>query len=132
MAEPFGGVTVPDVYLADVVTETLERLDDSPDKLWTRDEIELYVRDGYDRFCDETLCLFDMFVIENRPPIGTHGSDFQKALAEKMVGVRVTENKLNVTNDDAYQYGTGDGRDVTESYDQPVTVDSRKNSERVP
>lgn len=62
--------------LYDSVNNVLKRLDDYPDvgseAVWTRDEIELYLQDGYDAFCRQTKCLWDMFYPENIPQAGNY------------------------------------------------------------
>lgn len=54
----------------------LKRLDDYPVvggvAIYTRSEIELYVKDGYDAFCRRTKCLLDFFYPENLPAVGNY------------------------------------------------------------
>lgn len=108
------------VRLENAVTEVLSRLDDSPDKMWTRSEVELYVRDGYDTLCDRARVLFDMAVVPNVSPVGSYGTDLQKDLALHTPGVRIEENRLNVTQDPEYQKGTDQPSGYAGSYDLPV------------
>ena len=50
------------------VNSVLKRLDDYPavagEREWSRAELELYVKDGYDVFCRRTKAIFDMFYVE--------------------------------------------------------------------
>jgi len=67
--------------LWDAVNNVLERLDDYPvlngESVWTRDEIEIYVKDGYDTFCRKTKCIFDMVYPENVPTPGNHTAQWE-------------------------------------------------------
>ena len=58
------------------VNTVLKRLDDYPsingEQIWTRAEVELYLKDGYNAFCRQTKCLLDFFYPENIPPVGNY------------------------------------------------------------
>jgi hypothetical protein len=60
----------------DSVNTVLKRLDDYPsingEQIWTRAEVELYLKDGYNAFCRQTKCLLDFFYPENIPPVGNY------------------------------------------------------------
>lgn len=62
--------------LYDAVNLVLKRLDDYPsvssEQLWTRAEVELYVKDGYNAFCRATKCILDFFYPENLPLAGNY------------------------------------------------------------
>lgn len=64
------------------VNNVLKRLDDYPavsgESVWTRAEVELYVRDGYRAFLRQTKCLFDMFYPENLPTAGNYVADWER------------------------------------------------------
>lgn len=58
------------------VNNVLKRLDDYPavnsSPVWTRAEIELYVKDGYNIFSRQTKCILDFFYPENIPTPGNY------------------------------------------------------------
>ena len=58
------------------VNTVLKRLDDYPaiagEQVWTRAELELYLKDGYAAFCRQTKCLLDFFYPENVPDAGNY------------------------------------------------------------
>lgn len=60
----------------------LKRLDDYPavasERVWTRDEVELYVKDGYNAFCRRTKCVFDLFYPENRALAGNYVAKWEE------------------------------------------------------
>ena len=62
--------------LYDSVNNVLKRLDDYPsvggELIWTRAEVERYVKDGYDAFCRQTKCILDFFYPENLPLAGNY------------------------------------------------------------
>ena len=64
------------------VNNVLKRLDDYPSagtQIWTRAELELYVQDGYNAFCRQTKCIFDMFYPENVPTAGNYTAKWEEA-----------------------------------------------------
>ena len=69
--------------LFESVSDVLDRLGDLDNDIWSRDEITLHVRDGYDLFCRRTKALFDVIVIENLPRVGNWQTDLEKYLAEQ-------------------------------------------------
>lgn len=68
--------------LYDAVNNVLKRLDDYPsvssEQLWTRAEVELYVKDGYNAFCRETKCILDFFYPENLPLAGNYVARWER------------------------------------------------------
>jgi hypothetical protein len=91
------------------VTDALNRLGDLANKVWSRSELELYFRDGYDTFCRRSKCLFDIYVIENLPPTGNWQTDLEKYLAEQIPGMGLSDSPFHFTNDFERNYGV-DGR----------------------
>lgn len=65
------------------VNNVLKRLDDYPvvagQSMWTRGEVELYVKDGYDAFCRQTKCLLDFFYPENLPAVANYTAKWERA-----------------------------------------------------
>lgn len=107
------------IFLHEAVSDTLSRLDDSDADVWSRDEIALDLQDGYDTFCRETGCLFDIVVIPNEPQIGSVGSDLQLYLAQQRVGTRIGDRRLHLTSDSERNHGVGGG--VGGTLDGPTT-----------
>jgi hypothetical protein len=105
--------------LEDAVSAVASRLGDLDNKSWTRAELALYLQDGYDAMCHDGAILFDTVVIPNLPPIGSYGTDLQKYLAQHTPGIRIMDNRLNVTQDPEMQMGVGG--QYAPSYDMPVT-----------
>jgi hypothetical protein len=68
--------------LYDAVNNVLKRLDDYPsvsgEPVWTRAEVELYVKDGYDAFCRQTKSILDFFYPENLPLAGNYVSRWER------------------------------------------------------
>ena len=91
------------------ITDALDRLGDLANTVWSRDEIGLYLRDGYDLYCRRTKCLFDIYVIENLPPSGNWQTDLEKYLAQQIPGMGLTDSPFHFTNDFERNYGI-DGR----------------------
>ena len=83
------------MYLADSVQNTLFRLDDEAEEVWSRDEIALYVKDGYDQFCRRSKCLFDVHVIENLAPVGNYSTDLERFLAEQTPGMGIMDRRMH-------------------------------------
>ena len=82
-----------------MVTDSLDRLGDLANKVWTRDEMRLYLRDGYDTFCRRTFCLFDIYVIENLPPTGNWQTDLEKYHAQQTPGMALTDHAFHFTDE---------------------------------
>ena len=95
--------------LDSAVTDVLNRLSDSDEKVWTRAEIELYLKDGYDTFCQRTKVLFDVYVIENLPPVGNWQTDLEKSIALTKSGWGLTDSPFHFTDDSEQNYGVGGG-----------------------
>jgi hypothetical protein len=87
--------------LFDATTDVLFRLDDDATEVWERDEIDLYVRDGYDQFARRTKCIFDIHVIPNVPPVGNWGDDLAKYLAEQKAGMGLTDDPMHRSGGDS-------------------------------
>jgi len=64
--------------LTDATNNVLRQLDDEDEDVWTRDQIEDWVQDGYDMLCREAKCLFDMVMFDRQPRVGNHTRDFEK------------------------------------------------------
>lgn len=64
------------------VDNVLKRLDDFPadnsEQIWTRAELELYLQEGYNAFCRQTKCLFDMYYPENVSPAGNYMAKWER------------------------------------------------------
>lgn len=101
------------------VTDILDRLGDAEESIWTRDEISLYVKDGYSLYTGETKCLFDRWVIENVPPTGNWQTDLEKFFALQKPGWGVTDLPFHMTGNER-NLGT-DGR-VGGSYQGPSGI----------
>lgn len=84
--------------LHEAVCDVSRRLDDYPtengQKLWTHAELELYVEDGYNRFCRETRCVFDMFYPENVSPSGNFVARWER---ECMTSGMISVGPMNFT-----------------------------------
>jgi hypothetical protein len=74
------------ITLYDSVNNVLKRLDDYPsissEQLWTRAEVELYVKDGYNAFARQTKCLIDFFYPENIPLAGNYVAWWERSYFE--------------------------------------------------
>jgi hypothetical protein len=72
--------------LYDAVNNVLKRLDDYPttagEREWTRAEIELYAKDGYNDFCRRTKCVFDFFYAENLATCGNYVARWEETYLE--------------------------------------------------
>lgn len=86
------------MLLFDLVTTELERLDDEACEVWSRAELDIYSRDGYDLFARRTACIFDVTVIENTHPVGDVGSDLQRSLAEQTPGMAISDRRALITS----------------------------------
>jgi len=68
--------------LYESVDAVLKRLDDYPavgsESVWTRAEVELYLKDGYNAFCRRTKCIFDFFYPENRAMAGNYVAKWEE------------------------------------------------------
>lgn len=81
------------------VNDALYRLDDEDLDIWSRSEMELYVRDGYDKFCRQTKCVFDIHVVENLPPVGNYSTDLERWHAEHKPGMGLSDRKIHFTGE---------------------------------
>jgi hypothetical protein len=83
--------------LDDAVCEILDRLGDEKNEIWSSDEIKLYVKDGYDEFCRQTKCLFDIHVIPNQPVAGNWTTDFERKYISEKPGMGATDERMGIT-----------------------------------
>jgi len=64
------------------VNTVLKRLDDYPsvsgERVWTRDEVELYLTDGFNAFTRQTKCVLDFFYPENVPTAGNYVAPWER------------------------------------------------------
>lgn len=58
--------------LGDVRTEVLTRLGDTTQAVWSSDEIDGYITEGYDHLAELTNCFWDLAYLENLPYTGDH------------------------------------------------------------
>jgi hypothetical protein len=86
------------VTLNDLISGTLGRLDDDDAEIYSRDEIGVYVKDGYDQLCRRSRCLWDMAYIENLPAVGNYSSDEEFEMMKQVPGVLLT-GKRNFTRE---------------------------------
>ena len=93
--------------LHNAVDDVLDRLGDLDNDLWSRDEISLYYRDGYDQFCRITKCLFDYWVIENIPVTANWQTDLEKYLMEQKPGRALTDARMGYTAEHEKNLGVG-------------------------
>ncbi len=77
--------------------DTAYRLDDEGNTVWSRAEIELYVRDGYEALARETKCIFDIHVCDNMPQTGNYSTDLERSLAEQRPGMGLTDTPGHFT-----------------------------------
>ena len=85
--------------LKEAVDDALYRLDDTVSEVWTRAEMELYIKDGYDKFCRQTKAIFDIAVIENVPSAGNWSTDLERWHAEHTPGMGITDRKMHFTGE---------------------------------
>jgi len=104
------------------VSDVLDRLGDLDNDIWSRDEIALYFKDGYDTFCRRTKVLFDTVVIENLPRTGNWQTDLEKYLAEQKPGWGLTDEPFHMTADHERNLGVGGA--YGGSYSGPSAVTS--------
>lgn len=97
------------MLIDDAVTEVLDRLADTENQIWSRDEIKAYYQDGLDMFCRRTKCLWDIHVIENLPPVGNWQTDLEKYIADHTPGLSTTDERLIFTADDEKSKPLGGG-----------------------
>jgi len=95
----FVGSSSTTTTLESAVTDVLTRLGDLSNDIWNRTEIADYIKDGYDKFCTRTKCLFDIQVIENIPITANWQTDLEKSIAETKSGFALTDNRFNFTGE---------------------------------
>jgi hypothetical protein len=84
-------------YIDAAITDVLDRLGDLDNDYWSRSEIKQYYKDGYDQFCRQTKCLFDVHVIPNQPVVGNYQTDFERYYAENKPGMGLTDEPMSHT-----------------------------------
>lgn len=102
--------------LHDFINDVLDRLGDLDNDIWTRDEVALYVKDGYNLFTRRTKTLFDIHVIENVPKSGNWQTDLERYLAEQHPGWGLTDEPLHMTAEHERSLGVGRSRDTAGTY----------------
>lgn len=93
--------------LDNAVDEVLDRLGDLDNDIWSRDEIKLYVKDGYDEFCRRTKCLFEVHVIPNVPVAGNWTTDFERKYISEQPGMGATDEPMGATGEYLRDVGEG-------------------------
>jgi hypothetical protein len=93
--------------LHEAVDDVLDRLGDKANGIWTRAEIELFYKDGYDQFCRRTRCIFDKWAIENLPVTGNWQTDLEKYLMEQKAGRTLTDQPMGYTAEHEKNLGVG-------------------------
>ena len=86
------------IKLFDVISGILTRLSDTEAGIWSRDEIGIYARDGYDSICRRTKCLFEIVHIENLPAVGNYSTDEEYEMALQIPRLILT-GKRNFTRE---------------------------------
>lgn len=83
--------------LHESVCNVLKRLDDYPsggEQVWTWAEVELDVKEGYDSFCRQTKCIFDMAYAENVAQTGNYVGKWER---ENCTTGMISTGQLNFT-----------------------------------
>lgn len=89
-----------------LTNQVLDRLGDLDNDIWSRDEVALFLQDGYDQFCRRTRCLFDIYVIENIPHPGNWQTHFERWMASQRSGWGVSDEPMNWTGGEGRNFGT--------------------------
>jgi len=84
----------------DATNDTLDRLSDLENVIWSRAEIQLYLKDGYDNFVRQTNPFFDCYMVENLPPAGNWQTDLEKYFAQQRPGWGLTDERLMYTQNE--------------------------------
>jgi hypothetical protein len=56
----------------------MRHLDDETGDVWTREQIENFIADGYDKICREAQPLFDMIMFDRQPYTGNYTRPFER------------------------------------------------------
>jgi len=81
-----------------LIDDILDRLNDLDNDIWSRAEIDLHLKDGYNSYARATRCFFDIVVIENLPVLGNWQTDLERYLAEQEpVGKSLTDQPMGYT-----------------------------------
>lgn len=113
------------VTLLNAVASLQRKLDDEDAEVWSVEELELYIQDGYDQFCRRTKCLYDIFVIENRPNIGNWTDALGYYLATQSPGMHLTDEPIHMTRA-SEQYNNPGG--VGQSLSPPAQITERQGA----
>ena len=108
--------------LFDATTSVLKRLDDLDNDAWSRDEIKLYIKDGYDQFTHRTECIFDLWVIDNLPQSANWQTDLELYIAQK-TGLSHTDRPFHITGEHEKQFSDSPGG-YGQPYAGPVNLTS--------
>jgi len=66
------------ITLATSTARVQRQLDDEDADVWTVTQVQDFLQDGYDRFCRDTQCIFDMEMYEDRPHTGNYTKEHEK------------------------------------------------------
>ena len=64
------------------VNRVQRKLDDEDALVWTREQVEDFIIDGYDHITRETECLFDMVMFDDQPLTGNYTRPFERDFIE--------------------------------------------------
>ncbi len=64
--------------LNDATARVQRQLDDEDGEVWTRDQIKVFIQDGYDSLCRDSECLYDILMFDSQPAIGNYTRDFER------------------------------------------------------
>ena len=81
------------------VNRVQRKLDDEDALIWTRDQVEEFVIDGYDHICREAECIFDMVMFDDQPLTGNYTRDHERDFMTTPILA-----KFNYTKDDDQEF----------------------------
>ncbi len=93
--------------LHDVTVRVADRLGDEAGDIWSHAELQLYLKDGYDRYTRRTKCLFDIHCIPNVPITGNWQTDLERYFGLTKAGWGLTDERLTFSGDYLKNWGTG-------------------------
>lgn len=73
------------ISFAQAVHKVQHKLGDEDCKVWTRPEVEGFVKDAYDQLCSDAKCLFDMVMFDDQPMAGNYTRPWEKDYMRGMV-----------------------------------------------
>lgn len=91
--------------LEQATNDTLDRLGDLDQDIWSREEIELYLQDASDQFTRRTKCIYDIVVIENSPLPSNYHTDLERAHLEARPGSLISDMSFQRTGDERQGVG---------------------------